>query len=398
MTQVLPSTAEVTANLVAQLETELAQTVPWLPKNALRVLCKAIAGVFTLLYKYLGYMTLQQFVKTAQYADTDVNGRKLNPLLFWGQLIGVGPPAAATNAVLTIDVTVTTQTGQLNVNTQLRNASNGVTYLTLASVLLNAATVSVQVRASQDTAGGRGEGVVGNLNPGAVVTFVNPQSNVSQATTVTSQDTTGANAEAVEVYRQRIIDRFQKRPEGGAPADYEAWGEELTGIVSVYPYTSPCPGQVDLYVEATPASSGSPDGNPTTAQLQAVQDATQLNVSGLASRRPIGALVNTFSINRLPFNVQIVSLVADDLATLTSQIQQAVDEYMAGREPFIPGLSALPRKDRVTQTALGGIVEDLVSAAGGTFTAVRLLSGTTVVPVYTLGAGEKAKTGAISYV
>ena len=215
--------------------------------------------------------------------------------------------------------------------------------------------------------------------------------NVASETVVISQTVTAADKEGTEFYRQRIIDKFQKRPQGGAYADYEDWGEEVAGIINVYPYTSDCPGQVDVYSEATEASSGSPDGIPTTAQLQAVKDSIELNENGLASRRPAGALVNSLPITRRVFDVTVTGLDVEDSATVQQQINEAVAEYFTNSEPFIAGLSILPRLDRITNTGVGGIVDDIVSANGGVFAGVLVQTNGSGVNIYQLQEGEKAK-------
>ena len=392
-----PTTKEIADNIIAQLEASLGQAIPILPKSFLRVLSKVLAGVFVLLYKYGGFMFLQIFVQTATISETTINGKRVSPLIAWGRLIGVGDPATATSAELLVDVTVENQTGTLPSGTQLINSDNGVTYLTVGAVLLNAPIVQVTVRAASDQSGGNGSGVIGNLDPGAVLSFANPLANVARNATVDSQTVTGANAESTEAYRQRVSGRFQKRPQGGAPADYEGWGEEVAGIINVYPYTSDCPGQVDCYVEATEASSGSPDGIPTTAQLEAVLEAIELDENGLASRRPANALANTFPIARTPFDVIVSGVVADNLAQVHADITVAVEEYFKGRAPYILGLSPLPRNDRITASAVGGVVDDIVSAAGGVFSAVTVMQGAGIVNTYPLGAGEKAKADTVSF-
>jgi uncharacterized phage protein gp47/JayE len=393
-----PTTKEINDNIIAQLEASLNQTIPLLPKSFLRVLARALSGVFVLLYKYGGFMFLQTFVRTATISSTTVNGVELSPLKEWGRLVGVGDPAPATNAELLIDITVEAQTGTLPSGTQLLNSSNGVTYITIGAAALDAATVQATIRAVSDQAGGGGAGAIGNLDPGAVVSFANPLANVSRNAVVVSQTVTGADGESTEAYRQRIIDRFQKRPQGGAYADYEQWGEEPAGILNVYPYTSECPGQVDLYVEATVASSGSPDGIPTNAQLQEVLESVELDDAGLASRRPANALVNAFPINRVGFDVRVTGLLVSDLAAVRADIEAALEEYFAGREPFIPGLSVPPRRDRITRSALSGVVDDIVSAAGGIFSAVFLTLDGVDIDLYSLGVGEKSKLNSVSWV
>ena len=389
-----PTTAEISANIIAQLEATLNQAIPLLPKSFLRVLAKTLAAVFILLYKYAGFIFLQMFVSTASINETTINGVLVSPLTLWGRLIGVGDPVAATQAELLIDITVENQVGFLKSNSQLINSENGVTYITIGDVALDADTVQATIRASSDQAGGGGAGTIGNLEPADVVSFANPLPNVARDAVVVSQIVTGADAEATEVYRQRIVDRFQKRPQGGALADYEIWGEEVAGIINIYPYTGADPGEVDVFVEATVASSGDPDGIPTSAQLEAVLDSINLDENGLASRRPANALANVFAITRTGFDTVVTDLDVDNPSQVQSNIEDAIDEFFLAAEPFVDGLTIPPRKDRITRSALIGLVEDIVSAVNGTFTTVTFtptgVGGT--LELYVLAEGEKAKS------
>lgn len=398
MSLTTPTTKEVSDNIIAQLEASLNQSIPLLPKSFLRVLAKALSGVFILLYKYAGFIFLQMFVRTASINETTINGTSLSPLIEWGRLIGVGSPTAATHTELLINITVENQVGSLPSGSQLVGAINGVTYITLGAVLLDAAIVQATVRAVSDQAGGSGEGIIGNLSPGDTLNFANPLANVARATTVDTQTVTGANAEATEVYRQRVLDRFQKRPQGGAYADYEIWGEEVAGITNTYPYTSSQPGQVDVFAEATVASSGNPDGIPTQAQLDAVAASIELDENGLASRRPANAFVNVFAITRTGFGVTVSGIQqVDNLGQVQADVTAALTEYFLAAEPFIPGLSMPPRSDSLTQTSVAAIVEDIVSAAGGFFSVATLEQSSVTVFLYILGEGEKAKLASVSF-
>lgn len=343
-------------------------------------------------------MFLQIFVSTASDKETDVNGKIIVPLIEWGRLIGLGDPATATRAELIVEITVENQTGSLPSGTQLTSSINGVTYITIGSILLDAATKQVTVRAVSDQAGGGGTGAIGNLDAGSVLSFANPLANVARDTVVISQSVTGSDAESTDAYRQRIVDRFQKRPQGGAYADYEQWGEEPAGIVNVYPYTSECPGQVDVFVEATVESSGDPDGTPTTAQLQEVLSSIELDSGGLATRRPANALVNVYPITRTAFDVRVLGLEVDDLAAVRDSIEAALTEYFLSREPYIVGLNVPPRKDRISRSAVGGVVEDIVTANSGIFSAVTIRIDGVDTDFYSLGVGEKAKLGNLTYV
>jgi hypothetical protein len=249
------------------------------------------------------------------------------------------------------------------------------------------------VRAVADQAGGGGAGTIGNLEPGAILTFANPLPNVSREATVDSQVVTAANGEEIEVYRQRVIDRFQKRPQGGAYADYEQWAEEVEGIINAYPYTG-SPGEVDVYSGATVASSGNSDGIPTNAQLEAVLDSINMNQNGLASRRNANAFVNSLPIRRTGFQVRVTGLNGvSDPAQVQADIEEDLTSYFLSAEPYIIGLSIPPRQDQLTATRVASIVEDVVTAAGGTFVAAEFsLTGVfSPLAIYILGAGEKSK-------
>jgi uncharacterized phage protein gp47/JayE len=399
-----PTVQEISDNIIAQLEASLNQTIPLLPKSFLRTLSKILAGVFILIYKYAGFTFLQMFVSTATIEETEVNGKIISPLIEWGRLIGVGDPVPATNAEININITVENQVGSLPSGTQLINSNNGVTYITIGDILLDAATIPAVIRASSDQVGGGGAGAIGNLNVADIVSFANPLANVARDAVVTDppQAVTGANAESTEVYRQRVIDRFQARAQGGAYSDYRIWGEEVAGIINAYIYTANDPGEVDVYAEATVASSGDPDGIPTGAQLTAVADAIELDENGLASRRPANALVNVFAITRTGFDVVVSGLTVDNPASVQADIEQAVAEFFLDREPFVDGLTIAPRKDRITRSAIIGLVEDIVTAENGSFTTVTFDVDTAApagsLETYILQEGEKAKATSTTFI
>jgi glyoxylase-like metal-dependent hydrolase (beta-lactamase superfamily II) len=54
-----------------------------------------------------------------------------------------------------------------------------------------------------------------------------------------------------------------------------------------------------------------------------------------------------------------------DEAAAHAAIATGVDEHLRTLEPFILGLSVQPRRDRVSQGAIAGVVHEIVAAAGG---------------------------------
>jgi uncharacterized phage protein gp47/JayE len=402
MALVTPTTEQVASNIIGQLETAISQTIPLLPKAFSRVLAKVLAAVYIVLYKYAGFSLLQQFVTSASFEETEVNGELITPLIEWGRLVGSGDPLAATQAQLTLSVTVLNQIGSLPGGTQLLYSPTGVVYLTTAAVLLNASTVAVTALASSDPGDGSsepgdGSGTIGNLSPGQVLQFANSPANVANNATVTGSAVVGADAEAEDVYRARVLRRCQRKPQGGAYADYQVWGTEVAGIRNVFPYTG-LPGEVDVYVEA----EAGPDGIPSSPQLAAVLAAIYFDPNeapsptGLANRRPANAAINVLPITRAAFDVDITGFTATDPATVLAAIEQGLDEFLRAREPYIVGLSSLPRLDRVTQGAVGGVVNEIAEANGATVASVTLRRGVTTIVQYTLAQGELAKLASLN--
>lgn len=391
-----PTTAKISDNIIAQLQASLNQTIPLLPRAFNRVLAKALAAVFVILYKYAGYIALQQFVRFASIEETTINGRKLSPLIEWGEQIGVGRPTSATRAELSVQVDVETGGGTISAGELLFSSSNGYTYRLISSAVLSGASVAVTIRAVNDQTDTGGRGTLGNLQVGDTLEFAQPQTGASGTVTVLSTVVTAANQEDTEIYRRRVLTRFRARPQGGAYSDYRIWAEGVPGIVRAYPYTGD-PGQVNVYTEATEASSGSADGIPTLAQLQSVLDAINLDVAGLASRRPVNALPNALAITRTLFTVEVTGLTGvPDESTTKGQVDAAIEQYMASAEPYVVGLDLPPRKDRITKSAITAAAEDVITAAGGTFTDTILRRSGTIVNTYDLSEGERAKA-TVSY-
>lgn len=385
----VPTTQTLSETIVAQLESAFSQSIPLLPKSFSRVLAKVVAGAIVLDYKYTGFMLLQMFVAHATMRETEVNGKKIRPLVELGRQIGVGDPQPATQAEHVIAVTVLNQVDDLPAGTTLVRTESGVIYQTIASEALDDPTVNPTMRAVSDSDGGDGSGSIGNLEPGDIITFANTPPQVASEATVVSTTVQGADAESEDEYRQRVLDRLRRRPQGGAYADYFAWATEVEGIADAFPYTSDNPGEVDIYIEATPESSGSEDGVPTEAQLTDVFNNINLDQEGKATRRPAGAAINVLPITRTAFDVTIVGLLPDTPETRDA-VEEGLDEYLRTRKPFIEGLSTLPREDRITTGALAGIAHEIAAADGASIT--NLITSPVLLS-HSLEHGELAKLG-----
>jgi uncharacterized phage protein gp47/JayE len=387
----------ISDGIVSQLEQSLNVQFPLLPKAFNRVLAKAIASVFIMLTHYSNFIQLQQYVSTCSANNITILGFTINPLNFWGDLIGVGDRKAGERAIHTVTVTVSQTSGVIDAGTQLISATNGFTYITSQAYNLTAPSIDIEVKAANDEAGNAGVGALGNLENGTEISFVNPPVNVGKNAVVIGQVQTGADPETADAYRRRVITAFKRRKQGGAYIDYKIWGEEVPGIVNVYPYTGQA-GEVDVYCEATEASSGNPDGIPTPSQLEAVKASIEFDQNGKATRRPAGTFVNTYAITRTGFKVKVNGLVVDNIAQVQQEIERAVTEFFVAAEPYIEGLSVPPRTDTISTVEVEAVIVDVVKANNGTFLNAQVsLADDTPVSIYQLGIGEKAKLSEIAF-
>ena len=385
-----PTTQEISDNIVNQISSSINQTIPLFPLAFTRFLAKVLGGLYILLFKYIGFNFLQIFIRTASFQETTILGQTLTPLIEWGRTVGAGDPGAGTAAELLIDITVTNQIGSLPAGTQLTSNKNGITYLLLSPVALDAATVQGTIRASTDVDGNTAVGAIGNLDPADTVFFVNPIDNVERDAVVDAVSVPGVDAETETDYRQRVIDRAAKLPQGGAGVDYTVWGL-IPGIVNIYPYKGN-PGYVDVYAEANTVID--PDGIPTAGQLIDIATAITFDENGRQTRKPVDVFLNVFAITRKGYTVTITDLIVDDAPTVKANISAALVDYFLDREPFIDGVTLLPRRDFVKVSNINSVIDDFVSAAGGSFASavLEITIGSVPVPVQDqLDIGEKAK-------
>ncbi len=364
-----PTTAEINQNIIAQLEANLNQSIPLLPKAFNRVISKALAAVFTILYKYAGFNALQQFVRYASYSETTINGVTLVPLIEWGRLIGVGDPIAATYAEFDVNLPVTLATGTSSIpeGTLFRADENGATYAATATVLVDSADSVTEVRVRATTQ----PGAAGNVSAGSSVVLAQPITGVDPNGTRGVEWVTAQDQEAEDDYRRRVDLRFRQRPQGGALIDYRAWGEDA-GDVVCYPYKSNIiEGQVETYVR----SLSDPDGVPTTAQLSAVLNfqISSEGEGGVNDRKPVNASNTVTAALSQAYVVTVDGLTGTTNETeAIASIIAAVEQQFADFEPYIFGLDTGPRTDNVTYFGVVGVVQAVVAEYSGTFTSLTL--------------------------
>ncbi|WP_407545947.1 baseplate J/gp47 family protein [Vibrio parahaemolyticus] len=361
-----PEISELQARILTDIEGKIGQKTPLLKKAAWRVLSWALAGVISILYKYINYRSLQMFVQTA-----DEDG-----LTLWGDTYDV--PRGKESAAKFNIVLVGTDGQVVKAGTQYTKNTTGYFYRQLETVTLSGGEAVATVVATQG-------GVTGNLSVGDFVSPVNPIGIEKQASIVEIL-VTGTDAEEVEVWRSRILERIRNPPQGGALADYVQWAEEPTGIKRAFVEQIEA-GTVGVYCE----SSTEADGIPTETQLQEAEDSIRS-----AYRLPMTAALSVLPISRLTFDISVVDLQPNE-GDMHTAIEGSLELFMKQREPFMQGLSMLPKKNEVSVNLLLSQVVFSINAYGGTFKEIKLYSGGTEITTKTLAIGELAKLGAVNY-
>lgn len=391
MALTIPTIEDIKDLIIQDLTAQLNQTIKLLPKAFIRVLASVLAAIYIQLYKYGGFIFLQIFVSTASFSETTIFGNTLIPLVEWGRLFGIGDPTPATQAVLTIEVTVEVP-GTLPSGTQFISSLNNIIYITIAAFAITSPTHQIQVTAAT-------AGIAGNLSASDILQTVNPLAAIARDVTVISLDTTAVDAESEVAYRSRVLGVKQSPPQGGAFSDYRIWSVEVASIIKAYPYSGD-PANVLVYCEAN-KTDFPPDGIPSSAKLlevaASIDQADRRPVTAIIDPADDGSYTNIRAITRRTFDVDVNSLVVSNPSQIQDDIEEALTNYFFDREPFIDGLTVPPRKDKITASNVNSIIDDIVTANNGSFSSSSVETGAVPVSEYILAQGETAKLGNLTF-
>ncbi len=386
---------EVYNLVVAGFESEFNTQFRLLPKAFIHVLAKVYAGVYITLYKLAGWIFLQIFPETASYGTVDILGKKVNPLVEWGNLIGCGEPNEATIFSATLEVDVLAD-GIISAGTQLKSSLTGKLYLVneaVTVVLSDGDTVEISVDCSEN-------GTAGNLSVGDELKFVSPLGFISDKATVKTVDIEAVDSEDIDVYRHRILNRWKTQPQGGSLSDYRIWASNVEGVYQTYIYSDDdSPAGVIIFVCADEISTGSRVAS--AALCKAVGEACTYDPdTGEQNRKPVTAILdpdfdesysNVKSITESLFDVYVTGYTGN-VDTMKENLKTSVENYFKEREPYIRGLSVDDnRVDGISVNNLVGIVNEITIANIADFTGVVLMHSSESISDYTLGRGELAK-------
>ncbi len=228
-------------------------------------------------------------------------------------------------------------------------------------------------------------GSCGNLEMGTELIIANPYAGIPDKAEVVSILTQGTEDEDVEVYRQRILNKFRKKSQCGAPRDYHTWGVSVSGIIDMLPYIFE-EGTITLFPVAdgsgkdrTPSGKLSPSPFPEwengqfkelegSGQMLAIAEAICGSEKGAHNRRPVMAKVDLRpSANYVPFTVEINGLENTEHSSL---IKSIIINILDKKRPHIVVLNYPVRNARINKEELSAAC--ISSMEGDMFTSFIL--------------------------
>lgn len=303
----MPYARPTLSDLRAQVAADIAAGLPGadglLRFSGLNILGTALAGLAQLQYGYTDWVAKQSnpFTATDEFLEA------------WAALKKVFRKAASqAGSVTPGQVTFQGVNGTpLPIGTLLVRG-DGVQYTTTSAGTVAGNTVAVNAVANADQAGLTG--AFGNCVVGTAITLGTAIANITSTGSVTVAFTGGADVEADDSLRSRMLQAYQNVPQGGAQADYVTWALQVSGVTRAWCNPSGFgAGTVVVYAmldTAEAANGGFPQGvnGVATQETRGSPTATgdQLTVANwIYPLRPATALVYVVSPVPQPINFTI---------------------------------------------------------------------------------------------
>ena len=163
--------------------------------------------------------------------------------------------------------------------------------------------------------------------------------------------TGGAEQEADEALRARLLDRIRQPPQGGAKTDYAAWALEVAGVTRAWVY----PGQLGLgTVTVMFVIDGRPGIIPTAEEVAAV-------AAHIDPLRPVTAAVTVVAPVAVPLTLRLRTTPAS--ADVRAAIQAEIDDLLR-REAEPGGTILISHLHEAISIAAGEIDHEIVIPGG----------------------------------
>lgn len=321
--------------LIARIETDLVGrlqiTATVLRRALVRIMARVWAGAVHGLHGHIEWAARQLFATTADLEYLELHGAELGVERKPADYAGGNVTFSGAN-----DSIIPAATRLLR--------SDGVEYGTVADVTIIGGTATVAVLAVV-------AGANSNSDAGVVLSMISPIAGVTNSAVVAAGGiTNGIDTESDDAYRDRILNRKRKPPQGGALQDYETWAREIAGVTRVWVYPSKFgPGTVGVTFVVDGEVSIIPDSGKVSEVQAYIDDPT---------RRPVTAQVEVYAPTAAPLNPEI-SITPDNADVRAAVIAQLTDLLYREGEPG--GTLLLSHIDEAISAATGEEDHTLVS-------------------------------------
>lgn len=388
----IPTLSELKARIIADLQAQYGTNIPSFGKNFLRAFAGVLAAGMKLIYLVVG--KLQKNV-APDTADPESSGGTLER---FGRIKLGRDPFAATSGQYVAGV-IGEIAAVIPAGTTFKSDDDsqapGKLFILDVAYQLVAEADSITLRALE-------AGTDSRLAIGDTLTATAPIAGVEKTATIESESVVPLAAESIEAYRQKVVDAYQLEPNGGSGADYRLWSADVQGVSRVYPYAkSGAPGEINLFVEATPEDSTDGFGTPSAAMLTEVEAAVELDPDDSKpinerGRRPIGV----FQVHYLPVTIKEIDIEIPAFVGLTPALQASIFDAIKAAvdriRPFVASADTVEsRNDILDVNKVTSII--LTVKPGSSFGAVVLKVENAPVPTFTFTNGDIPVLNSVTY-
>ena len=379
----IPTIQQLYNSIIADLEQELNVTISIFGRSYLRAKAMVQAGRLYLAYLNLAKVQKNIFIDTA---DPVANGGTLER---FGQVKLGRLPFPAVQGQYTVSVTGTAGAiipAQSTFKSNDDSQSPSKLFTIDADYTLTGTSDIITLRALEAGDGSK-LSIADQLTVTAPIALVNP------IATVVSEVIEPQAAENIEDYRQKGIEAYRLEPQGGAPADYRLWANEVQGVIQSYPYAaSGFTSWVNLFIEADNLN-----GVPTLSDLQAVEDNIELPTATRPSRKPVTVTVNYLPVTPRLIDINIASFTPAPSVAIQDLIESAMISELANVRPFVGAIDVLADKNDYFD--INKIIQIILTAnPGSVFGAVTMEIDSIPVSSFTFSNGDIPILNAITYV
>lgn len=284
--------------LVNRTQSDLAGDA--LRRSDAQVLARALSGTAYGLYGYMDWIIDQILPDTADEVTLErmADLRLKQPRKAAQPAVGSVSFTAAANAVLDVDTVLQARDGRSYKVTAGKNTVAGTNTITIEAV---------------------DAGVMGNADPGLVLTLVQPVEGVAMTFTVLAPGLVGGIAqESVESLRARVSRSYKVLPHGGSKDDYETWALEFPGVTRAWCRRNYMgPGTVGVFVMRDGDVNPTPDAGQLAEVLEYIEQVRPVTAE-LYLLAPVAVPV-TYRIRLTPDTGAVRAAVETQLIDLHSR-------------------------------------------------------------------------------